>query len=144
MLSVSRTESGGRKNVQKYDPDTNPDTADWLTLDEGMRIASVTEYHRRARVRLQNVRLHATIHVIVENQLALGEPVVLETLARLQREGLSRHDVVHAIGSVLAEHIYELLKGQRAPGAADPHGAYFEGLKTLTAASWLESGREDL
>jgi hypothetical protein len=52
-------------------------------------------------VRLPNAQLHAVIHVVVENQLALGEEVVVETLARLQREGLGRHDGVHAIGSFL-------------------------------------------
>jgi hypothetical protein len=127
-------------SVRTYDPDKNPDSADWLDTDEGARIDLVSSYHRRARVRLPNIRLHATIHVIVENQVALGEPAVVETLARLQREGLNRHDAVHAIGSVLAEHIYELLKEGHRPGQADPNRAYAEGLKALTAAGWRNSG----
>jgi hypothetical protein len=40
-------------------------------------------------------------HVIVENQAAQGlETPVRRTLARLQAEGLSRHDAVHAVGSI--------------------------------------------
>ena len=123
-----------------YDPDKEPVADDWLGTDEGARIELVASYHRRARVRLPNARLHATIHVIVENQLALAGPIVMETLARLQGEGLSRHDAVHAIGSVLAGHIYELLKAPPAPGQAAPHGAYFDGLKRLTAAGWRQGG----
>jgi hypothetical protein len=84
--------------------------------------------------------LHATFHAIVENQLALADPIVVETLTRLQHEGLGRHDAVHAIGSVLAEHIYELLKAQPASARVDPNAAYGEGLKKLTAAAWQNAG----
>jgi len=126
--------------VKTYDPDKTPDAGDWLGTDERLRIELVKSYHRRARVRLPNPRLHATFHVIVENQLALADPIVVETLARLQREGLNRHDAVHAIGSVLAEHIYELLKAGPAPARVDPNAAYGEGLKKLTAATWRNAG----
>jgi len=51
------------KYVKRYDPQHAPDPAGWLTLDEGERIHLALQYHRRARVRLPNARLHATIHV---------------------------------------------------------------------------------
>lgn len=126
--------------MKAYDPSKNPEAGDWLRTDERVRIDLVASYHRRAHVRLPNILLHATIHVIVENQLALAEPIVVETLARLQGEGLSRHDAVHAIGSVLGEHIYELLKKRHAPGQIDPNVAYFDRLKKLTAAGWRHAG----
>lgn len=126
--------------MKGYDPSKNPDPVGWLGADEAARIDLVASYHRGARVRLPNVRLHATIHVIVENQLASAEPIVVATLSRLQREGLSRHDAVHAIGSVLAEHIYELLKMGHAPGHVDANAAYVDGLKKLTAAGWRQAG----
>ncbi len=122
--------------MRTYDPDRRPDAPDWLDIDESARIGLALSYHRRARVCLPNAHLHATIHVVVENQIALKEPVVVETLARLQREGLSRHDAVHAIGSVLAAHIWELLKRGRASDI-DPNVKYFDELKRLTAAGWL-------
>jgi hypothetical protein len=43
--------------------------------------------------------LHGVAHVIVENQIALGDPpAVREALARLMVEGLDRHDVVREKG----------------------------------------------
>jgi hypothetical protein len=78
---------------------------DWLGTDEGERIELVSAYHRRQKIKLPNSQLHAVIHVVVENQLALGEETVVNTLSRLQGEGLSRHDAIHAIGSVLAENL---------------------------------------
>lgn len=125
--------------MEAYDPRTDPDAAGWLDTEESDRIQAVLVYHKRARIRVPSERLHATIHVIVENQLALGVPVVVDTLARLQGEGLNRHDAVHAIGSVLAEHIYDLLKQGPAEGVVS-NASYFEGLQKLTAAGWRGAG----
>jgi hypothetical protein len=55
-----------------YDPEKPGESADWLQTDEGQRIELVWSYHRRKKVRLPNAQLHAVIHVVVENQLALG------------------------------------------------------------------------
>jgi len=121
--------------MDSYDPDASRDSAEWLGTDEGERIELVSSYHRRHHVRLPNAQLHAVIHVIVENQLALGEPVVVETLARLQGEGLSRHDALHAIGSVLATDIYQLMQGD-SEATADLYRRYLEKLRNLTAATW--------
>jgi hypothetical protein len=121
--------------MDSYDPETPPHSADWLETDEGERIELVSSHHRRKRVPLPNAQLHAVIHVVVENQLALGEQVVVETLARLQREGLSRHDALHAIGSVLAVDMYELM--QESPAASgDAQRRYLERLQKLTAKNW--------
>jgi hypothetical protein len=40
--------------------------------------------------------------------------VVVATLARLRREGLDRHDAVHAIGSALASRMHSLLVGEQS------------------------------
>ncbi len=117
-----------------YDPD-NPTTADWLELDEAERIELVSSYHRHKKIRLPNAQLHAVIHVIVENQLALGETVVVDTLARLQSEGLSRHDALHAIGSVLAEDLYELLR-EASDANGHTYERYLERLRDLSASTW--------
>ena len=47
----------------------------------------VSAYHRRNRIRLPNPRLHSTIHVIVENQIAAGMAATRDALARLISEG---------------------------------------------------------
>ena len=120
--------------MDSYDPDA-PGSSDWLETDEVERIELVASYHQRHKVSLPNAQLHAVIHVVVENQLALGETVVVDTLARLQKEGLSRHDALHAIGSVLAADLYELMQdGTKATDGA--YRGYLEGLQKLTAKNW--------
>jgi len=121
--------------MDSYDPDRSRAAADWLELDEGERIELVSSYHRRKKTHLPNAQLHAVIHVVVENQLALGEQVVIETLARLQREGLSRHDALHAIGSVLAADLYELMQESSEP-TGDIYRQYLERLQKLAAKNW--------
>ena len=121
--------------MDSYDPNRSRAAAQWLQLDEAERIELVSSYHRRKKIHLPNAQLHAVIHVVVENQLALGEQVVVETLARLQREGLSRHDALHAIGSVLATDLYELMKESSEP-SGDAYRRYLERLQKLTAKNW--------
>lgn len=90
--------------LDEYDPDVAPAAREWLDLDESERMALVLDHHTRARV--PNARLHSAIHVVIENQLALGDPpVVGETLRRLQAEGLGRHDAIHAIGGAVADFL---------------------------------------
>lgn len=125
--------------MQTYEPDVGPSAAEWLAIDEAARIALVESYHRRRRIRAPQLTLHATIHVVVENQIALGEAVVIDAVARLQEEGLTRHDAVHAVGMVLAEHIYELLKSPPVE-TSDPNAPYLDRLRRLTAAEWRRSG----
>ena len=83
---------------------------------------------------LPQARLHAAIHAVVERQLATALPPVISALARLEQEGLDRHDAIHAIGAVLAEHLRKLLADEVA--AADPNPTYFAALDRLSAASW--------
>ena len=118
----------------RYDPDQHVDADTWLGFDESERIEAVKEYHRRANVRLPNENLHAATHVIVENQVALGEAYPVQSvLLRLMAEGLERHEAIHAIGLVLAERLFAGLteKGQ----AADLNVEYLEKLNRLTADS---------
>jgi hypothetical protein len=127
--------------LKTYDPDVAPIGAEWLETAEIDRIDMVIAYHRRGRISLPNQRLHATIHVVVENQIALGEEVVVEALERLQAEGLSRHETIHAIGMVLAEHLHDVLKMGEEP-APELHAPYFERLKHFSADEWRRSGSD--
>jgi hypothetical protein len=80
-----------------------------------------------------NPILHVTIHQIVENQLAAKEPpVVHETLERLMRSGLSRHEAIHAVGSVLCEAIWEILCQERP----FDEERYQRELRQLNAREW--------
>ena len=79
------------------------------------------------------------LHVIVENQVVLGDEIpVRRTLERLRAEGLDRHDAVHAVGSVVAKRIYELLK-EGLP-AGDPNEPYWAELESLNAEGWRHGG----
>lgn len=125
--------------MERYDPEVSPDPEGWLALDEMERELLVEQYHRDARVKLPKRarRLHATIHTVVENQLALeDQAIVRDTLNRLMSDGLSRHDAIHAIGSVLAGHIYNLLDTKVVP--TDPHASYYAKLQELTAEKWRD------
>jgi hypothetical protein len=124
--------------VQHYDPLEGPDPEEWLELDEHERIELVRDYHRRTRIHLPNEKLHATLHAIVEAQIALGDETPARRIAqRLIGEGLDRHDAIHAIGMVLAEHIYDVLK--TAKSDKDPNAPYFAALERLTAEDWRRS-----
>ena len=126
----------------KYDPEQAPDAQAWLRLDEQEAINLVRSYHRRNKIPLPNAALHAVFHVTVENQIALGETAVLTTLNRLQREGLNRHEAIHAIGSVLADHLYDLIQSPEAPNPEGWNKAYLADLRRLTATLWRRQAEE--
>jgi hypothetical protein len=117
-----------------YDPLKTPDPERWLELDEQERIDLVQMHHESAGIQLPNATLHAAMHTVVENQLAMKDDKVQETLDRLLAEGLDRHDALHAIGSVLAEQIWGAM--QTPPDDTGLPEAYYRGLSDLTAAKW--------
>jgi len=128
--------------MKRYDPEQPIDPEEWNALDEGERQVLVEWCHRKIRVKVPNLRAHAAIHVIVENQVALGDEIPAQkTLTRLMSEGLSRHDAVHAIGSVLAEHMWNLLKDNAKD--EDPNAEYSRQLEVLTAESWRRNYGEE-
>jgi hypothetical protein len=57
-------------------------------------------------------------------------PEVRAAVERLVATGLDRHDVLHAIGSVLAEFLQDTM--QSKPGDQPPLSAYRSALKALT------------
>jgi hypothetical protein len=118
----------------RYDPHQHIDPKAWNAVDEFDRIESVQAYHRRNRIRLPNERLHAVIHTIVENQVALGDAHPTHAvLSRLMEEGLDRHEAIHAIGSVLSDQILAVVKEEHD---GDLNAEYAERLNRLTAESW--------
>ena len=127
--------------MHRYNPLQAPDPKEWSAMDEQERIRLVEQYHRRAGIRLPNVTAHAVIHAVIESQIALGDELpVRRTLQRLMSEGLDRHDAIHAIGSVLAMHMSDLVSRPDALPKPDPNRAYYAALDRLTAKEWLQSG----
>jgi len=119
----------------QYDANDQPHSATWLELDESERVDAVMDYHRRAKLVPENLKLHAMTHVVVENQVALGEATLVPaTLNRLMHEGLDRHEAIHAIGSILMSIVFDVCQEPDVGG--DINARYTRELATLTAASW--------
>ena len=125
--------------MDRYDPEVAPDGEEWLALDEGERLLLVEWHHRDSRADIPKAarRLHASMHVVVENQLASNEEPIVRALARLMKEGLSRHEAVHAIGSVVAENIYDIVN--QKDSAETARARYYAAVERLTAATWRDN-----
>jgi len=125
-----------QRKVNRYDPDNAPDPAEWLALEELTRIQLAEEHHRLARTKLPNLKAHAVFHAIVENQVAENLDPVVRAMTRLTAEGLNRHEAVHAIASVVAEHIHDLLNAKA--DADNSQAIYYAAVERLTAKRWRE------
>jgi hypothetical protein len=120
----------------EYDADRAPDAAEWSEADEDVRVAAIRAYHDQldAHPDAPNPELHATMHVIVENQLAAGDPPeAMEALVRLVAAGASRHAAIHAIASIVAEEMQAVMKHDRA---YDRSGTARR-LERLRATDWI-------
>ena len=122
--------------MEAYNPERGPEPESWLELDEQERILLIEAWHRVARIKLPNVTAHAALHVIVENQIALDLEPVVRAMDRLRKQGLTRHDAIHAIGSVVAENLFGILKADQNDDAAASQARYYAAVERLTAVSW--------
>lgn len=120
--------------MNQYDPNIAPVASEWLELDDDERIELIMNFHERADTSLSSIQAHAIIHVIVENQIALGKSEVINTVKKLIRQGLDRHEALHAIGAIVAEDTFDLIRGD-GPKEYD-HERYNLRLKNLTAQNW--------
>jgi hypothetical protein len=57
-------------------------------------------------------------------------------MARLNKEGLTRHDAVHAVASVVAEHVYDLLNTNAKDDASTAQARYNAAVDRLNARNW--------
>lgn len=126
--------------MRDYNPLKSPDPEKWLALNEPERLFLVEAYHKRKHIRLPNVTAHAAFHVMVENQIAMGDELpVKRKLEQLMSEGLDRHDAIHAIAWILANNMY---RGVQYKQGSDLPKSYYAALEDLTAENWLRSGEE--
>jgi len=117
--------------MKEYNASISPDPEKWLALDEATRLELVIDFVNNYENSIEEKakRIHAAIHVIVETQLAQNTEPTKETYNRLKRQGLNRHEIVHAIGAVISEDIFEIMKGNKE----NPFAGYKLRLKKLTA-----------
>lgn len=123
--------------MRYYDPEHAPDPQEWLACDEQERMLLVEQHHRAARIKLPSIKAHAAFHAMVENQIAEGREPVVRAMERLTREGLSRHDAVHAVASVAAEQLHEAVNSKDEDSAATVQARYDAAVERLTAKEWL-------
>ena len=75
-------------------------------------------------------------HRIADAGKHLGRIAPQRTIVR---EGLDRHDALHAVGSVLAEHMFELMQPGSKERDATVNDRYAAALADLSAARWRAS-----
>ena len=123
--------------MMRYNPGGALDAKAWLELDDKTR-ANLAEsahvapesWHPSGGIS----RMHATLHAVVETQIALESPA-RDTLVRLLREGLHRHEAVHAIGAVLIDHVVAAAR-PGGPKLEDVDPSLLRNLASLTARRW--------
>ena len=126
------------EQMDTYDPFKPPDPVAWEAMDEGERIELVREYHLDAGETAPDEFMHAAIHAVVESQVAMGDEIpVRANLERLMRQGLDRHEAIHAIGGVVLAHMNDLASGANL--GHDPNKRLFKKIRKLNAAEWLAS-----
>ena len=121
--------------MKSYNPLKVPDPGEWQALDESEQINLVEGFHIDANEEAPEGgwMIHASIHVIVENQNALGVVPVPETMARLVRQGLERHEAIHAVGAIICENVADLLNANEKSWNAK---RYRKRLEKLSAKRW--------
>ena len=122
----------------KYDPQVAPDPRQWLDMGEDTQLRIVREYHMSSAPERLKEDLHSAFHVMIENQLALREMPVQETLERLTKEGLARHEAIHAISTVLMEHMFDIV--HRGSSGANTKEMYYQDLAHISASEWDKTG----
>ncbi len=57
---------------------------------------------------------HVSMHAVIETQYRnAAPPEVVETIDRLVRSGLDRHEAVHRVGRVMSRFLWDCLQNQR-------------------------------
>jgi uncharacterized protein YoaH (UPF0181 family) len=73
------------------------------------------------------------VHMVVEKQIAMGDELpVAVAVQRLMGEGLSRHEAIHAVGSVLMGYLSDGLRTEAGPD----NEAYNREIRALTRERW--------
>ncbi|MCU7937488.1 MAG: hypothetical protein KZQ99_21965 [Candidatus Thiodiazotropha sp. (ex Dulcina madagascariensis)] len=121
--------------MDQYDPLTQPNTEEWLGATENERVSAVREYHEKSNEDLDEkaLAIHSAIHVIVETQLAIGVELLPETMAKLIRQGLNRHEAIHAIGAIISGDILAIIRGEKTESSPKQYRKKFE---KITAKRW--------
>jgi hypothetical protein len=99
----------------RYDAAGEPEEG-WLEHDEQLRLDAIARYHQRLEADhpdMPNLLVHASVHLVIENQLAMDEPAAVRlALKRLLAGGLTRHEALHQIGIPLTQFLFSAMRGE--------------------------------
>ena len=121
--------------IEEYNPNYRPLSEEWLATSESDWIDLIEEFHRSSGEPppQEGWNTHALYHCLIENQIALEEEGVDETVDRLQGQGLSRHDSIHAVAAVMIEYMLPVMRDRKPFDSS----SYLKRLNKLTAKRWL-------
>jgi hypothetical protein len=118
---------------EEYTPGAGKTDDSWLSVDEDGRIEIIERYHDEHddHPPAPNPRQHALYHNVIESQIAEDERVA-DVYDHLVDEGVSRHNAIHAMGSVVQKYIKRAMK----EGEPIDEEAYRSELEALDPDEW--------
>ncbi len=123
----------------KYDPAKRVEPQWWRSLGAEERVSLIEAAHVVLPAWHHPVpesRPHALLHVVAENLAARGDEIpVYAALQRLVRQGLQRHDAIHALGNACSEHARAIGSGRASPDDPPPEGQ-IKSAAAMTVAKW--------
>ncbi|MBO9494277.1 hypothetical protein J7438_09290 [Thalassotalea sp. G20_0] len=121
--------------MKYYNPDKPLNVSEWLVLDDEQRKILVSNFHESIEEFQDDgaLTMHSYMHVVVENQIAKNVDLVSETVTKLVRQGLSRHEALHAISAIIVEDIFDMLKDTKSEFCLKK---YRRKLEKITAKRW--------
>ena len=69
-----------RNKMKNYNPMLKLDAKQWDSLSEDERVSVVMKFHQESGIELPDENIHALLHVIVENQIVLGDETPVEAV----------------------------------------------------------------
>ena len=117
--------------MRSYNPTKAPPAREWLALSEPERLRLVQVFHEAHGEYGESLDAHCGVHAAVETQLAMKASGSRDALSRLRKQGLNRHEAIHAIGMALIEHLREAARGDAAT-------SYEQKLANLDALDWRD------
>ena len=127
--------------MDTYNPDKKMNPETWLALDEDEQQELIEEYVLTEELDLGDdvsFTLHAAAHTLVETQLAMDEKDTVDAYDRLIRQGLKRHETIHALAAVIFEGVHQSMQENMNEPGADLTIRYKSRLRKLTAKKWLK------
>ena len=121
-----------------YDPDLDPDPSTWRSIDAHDRVRLVMSHHAQNRISVSDSRMHALLHVNIENMLLQGKGPVTRALEKLRAEGHPRHKAIHILATVWLAYPVGSIGGSANLTHQEQQLAFNAAMETITGEGWLQ------